>query len=113
MYLAPADDVDLDAIIGPASDPRLRRPAEGIDMADSVERKVGDLTVRIDRARCIASSNCVKVAPGLFELDNESVVAFKKGADGGELSREVVLESCAVCPVDALSVVDDSGKKLI
>jgi ferredoxin len=33
------------------------------------ERAVGDLTVRIDRGTCIASANCIKLAPELFELD--------------------------------------------
>ena len=40
-------------------------------MQDFVERKLGDLTVRIDRLRCIASSNCMEVAPEVFEYDGE------------------------------------------
>jgi ferredoxin len=75
------------------------------------ERRIGDLTVRIDRDTCISSGNCVKVAPELFELDEESIVTFARTA--AETARAQVLEACEVCPVEALTVTDSSGKRLI
>jgi len=75
------------------------------------ERRIGDLTVRIDRDSCISSGNCVKVAPALFELDDESIVVFAKTADGS--SREQVIEACEICPVEALTVTDSSGEQII
>jgi ferredoxin len=80
-------------------------------MAEFVERKIGDLTVRIDRATCIGSGNCIKVAPELFQLDSENVVAFQGNVAALEGDR--VLEACQVCPVDALIVLDADGNQLI
>lgn len=79
-------------------------------MSDT-ERPIGDLAVSIDRDACIGSGNCVKVAPELFELDDDSIVVFAKTADGTD--RAAVLEACEVCPVEALTVKDSSGKQII
>jgi ferredoxin len=45
---------------------------------DFVERKVGDVTIRIDRTRCIATSNCMNVAPEVFEYDDENISSFRE-----------------------------------
>jgi ferredoxin len=80
-------------------------------VADFVEKKIGDLTVKIDRGLCIASSNCINVAGEKFELDNEGIVAFRD--DAQPLSREMVIEACASCPVDALIVLDADGNQIV
>ena len=78
---------------------------------DFVERKFGDLTVRIDRATCIASANCMVVAPDQLDLDEDSVVRFTD--KGGEIERDTLIEACRVCPVDALIVIDAEGKQIV
>jgi ferredoxin len=80
-------------------------------MEDVVERKIGDLTVRIDRLRCIASSNCMEVAPEAFEFDAENICAFKENP--GPIERDRLIEACDICPVDALIVFDPNGKQLV
>lgn len=80
-------------------------------MGDFRERRVGDLTVRIDRGTCIASANCTKLAPELFEIDDENIVTFREPA--GAVERERVIEACTVCPVDALHVLDADGNRLV
>ena len=77
----------------------------------SDERKIGDLTVQVERDGCISSGNCIKVAPDLFEFDDESIAVFAKTAD--DASRDQVIEACEVCPVDALSIPQPDGKKPI
>src|SRR6187455_1139199 len=52
-----------------------------LTMSKIVEKKIGELTVRIDRELCIGSGNCVKVAPDLFELDEEVICSFAAGAE--------------------------------
>jgi len=79
-------------------------------MADIVERRIGDLTVGILRETCISSGNCVKVAPGVFELDEETLCSFRGTPE--ETDRETVVEACRVCPVEALRVRNDSGEEL-
>jgi ferredoxin len=78
---------------------------------DSRERTVSGLHVRIDRTRCIATTNCIQLAPGLFELDDERIVAFRPEAQ--EPGPETVIEACDACPVDALSVIDASGRQIV
>ncbi len=80
-------------------------------MSDIVERKIGGLTVRIDRSTCIASEDCMAVAPELFELDDESICSFRDPA--GKVDRDRVIESCRVCPVDALIVLEADGRQVV
>ena len=80
-------------------------------MEDFVERKIGDLTIRIDRTNCMSTSNCMKVAPDVFEFDDEKICTFK--ASSGEIERERLIEACGVCPVDALTVIDAEGRQLV
>ncbi len=80
-------------------------------MSDFVEQKIGDLTVRIDRGLCIASTNCINVAGEIFELDDEGIVAFRD--DAQEITRDMLIDGCAACPVDALIVIDADGKQIV
>jgi ferredoxin len=77
---------------------------------DYVEKKVADLTVQVDRRTCIGSGNCMKVAPHLFQLDDEGVAAFAPGAE--RVGSETVLEAVSVCPVEALRAKDASGRQV-
>jgi ferredoxin len=78
---------------------------------DFLERRVGALTVQIDRTTCIGTANCTKVAPELFVLDDERIVTFREPA--GEVPADRVVEACDVCPVDALSAFDEDGRRLV
>jgi ferredoxin len=77
---------------------------------DTLERKVGALTVRIDRTTCIGTVNCAKVAPELFLLDDVGIIAFREPP--ADVPPDVVVEACAVCPVDALAVFGSDGHEL-
>ena len=74
------------------------------------EKKIGSLTVQIDRDSCIGSGNCVKVAADLFELDDEGVAAF---CENPATDRERTLEACRICPVEALTVRDEAGEQVV
>jgi ferredoxin len=74
------------------------------------ERKVGSLTVRIDRSSCIGTSNCARVAPELFVLDDQRIITFRQPAV--DVEADVAVEACRVCPVDALSAFDAEGRQL-
>ena len=80
-------------------------------MSDLVERKFADLTVRIDRGTCIATENCMEIAPEVLELDDTGICAFKQ--DPPDVDRERLLEACRVCPVDALIVLDAEGNQIV
>ena len=79
-------------------------------MADFLEKKFGELTVRIDRGKCIASANCVQVGAEVFELDGEGIVSFREEEE--HIDRSELFEACKVCPVEALILIDEDGKEL-
>ena len=80
-------------------------------MSETTEKKIGELTVRIDRSLCIGSANCAKVAGDLFAIDDEDIAVFAPGAD--TVSADMVLEGCRICPVEALLVTGPDGKQLV
>lgn len=73
-------------------------------MADLEERRIGGLTITIDRLTCIGSRNCVKIAPEVFELGDDGIITFTQEAPEliSPVGRERLIEACLVCPVDAL-----------
>lgn len=75
------------------------------------ERTISGLRIRIDRTRCIASKNCIRVAPEVFELGEDMIVTFRE--DAQEIERERLIEACAVCPVDVFTVCDEEGKPVV
>ena len=74
-------------------------------MTQPVERRIGDLRVVIDRDLCVGFGDCVDVAPAAFTLDGENVAVFTSEADSTH--RDVLLQACRACPVDALSAFED------
>ena len=79
-------------------------------MGDTVERRVGDLTIRIDRLLCVGFGDCIDEAPHGFALDDEGIAEFGEGID--DVHGERLIRACDACPVDALSVHDANGKTL-
>lgn len=75
-------------------------------MADILERRIGDLVVRIDRLLCVGFADCIGLAPEAFRLDDGGVAEFDEPE---RVERERLIQACAACPVDALSVVDLGG----
>jgi ferredoxin len=74
------------------------------------ERIIAGLTVRIDRTLCVGFGDCVTAAPDTFELDEEGIAVFRSPLP--EVERALLLEACGACPVDALTVLDASGRQL-
>ena len=75
-----------------------------------VERRVAGLTVRIDRRLCVGFGDCIAEDPESFELDEEGIVAFREIPDAADGER--LVRACAACPVDALTVLDDTGRQI-
>ncbi len=80
-------------------------------MEDFIEQNISDLKIKIDRSTCIATGNCIKVAPEVFELDDERICSFK--VDFMEIEHERLVEACSVCPVDALIALNKKGEQII
>jgi len=79
-------------------------------VADSDERQVGGLRIRIDRGLCVGFGDCIDAAPAAFRLDEEGVVVFEQPE---QVVRERLLAACEACPVDALTVWDEGGTQIV
>ena len=80
-------------------------------MTDIIERKFGELTVRIDRGVCISSESCIEAAPEIFYLDDEIRANFKESSFPVDVEK--LIEACRVCPMDALSITDEAGQEIV
>ncbi len=67
------------------------------------------MKVKVDRELCIGVSNCVAIAPTVFQLDeeNKAVVLDSSSAD-----EPTILEAAESCPENAIIVEDDEGNQL-
>ena len=81
------------------------------------------LTVKVDDNICIGSGSCVVMAPEFFTLNEKDGKAEVRSEDGNKQRRELILEvnsdqkekiltAAGACPVTAISVFDENGKKL-
>lgn len=69
-----------------------------------VERSVHGVRIVIDRDLCVGFADCVVEGPLAFELDDEGVAVFLTPEASG---RAQLLDACATCPVDAITVYED------
>jgi len=67
-------------------------------------RVLGPLRVEIDRDLCVGFGDCVTESPESFELDDEGIAVFTAPES---VDRATLLEACAACPVDAITVFED------
>lgn len=74
------------------------------------ERTVHGLRVVIDRDQCVGFGDCVKEAPEGFKLDEATVAVF---VTPEAVERERLLRACDACPVDAITVYDETGSQLV
>ncbi len=82
-------------------------------MADIDERRIGDLTIRIDRLLCVGFGDCIDEAADAFELDDEGIAVFRDDADGSDAGlRDRLIAACDACPVDAITAHDADGEQL-
>jgi ferredoxin len=74
------------------------------------ERVVHGLRIVIDRDQCVGFGDCAKEAPEGFKLDEDTVAVFVAPE---AVERERLLRACDACPVDAISVYDESGNQIV
>jgi ferredoxin len=77
----------------------------------SPERTISGKTVTIDRTLCIGSGNCVNLAPEIFLIDEQNIVAFRD--ETPDIDADRLQEATAICPVDALILTDEDGNQIV
>ena len=73
-------------------------------------KKVGKLTITVDRNLCIGAASCVAVAPKTFVLDNEAKAIILNTAE--EEIPETIFDSARSCPVLAIILHDENGNQV-
>lgn len=79
-------------------------------MTDEAERVVHGLRIAIDRGLCVGFGDCVTAAPEGFKLDEETIAVF---LEPEMVDRERLLKACDACPVDAITVWDETGRQIV
>ena len=79
-------------------------------MIATEERLVGALRVRIDRTLCVGFGDCITAAPEAFVLDDAGVAVF---VNPDTVERDRLLRACDACPVDAITVWDETGVQVV
>ena len=74
------------------------------------ERTVGGLRIVIDRDQCVGFGDCAKEAPEGFKLAADTVAVF---VTPEVVECERLLRACDACPVDAITVYDESGRQIV
>jgi ferredoxin len=60
--------------------------------------------IEIDRDSCMGSGNCVYTAPGVFELDDDSIARV---VDPDAATEEAIMTAARQCPTHAITVRRD------
>jgi ferredoxin len=67
------------------------------------------MKVKVVRELCIGVSNCVAVAPTVFQLDSENKAVI---VEGGQVSDRTLKTAAESCPVQAIILEDDEGNQI-
>lgn len=73
-------------------------------------RKVGSLTITVDRNLCIGAASCIAVAPKTYTLDSEAKAIILDTAV--EEAPETIIDSAKACPVAAIIIHDETGQQI-
>ncbi len=61
--------------------------------------------IEVDRERCVGSGTCEMLAPDLFEVGDDGMVAVLRPEPGGA-DVDAAEDAVQACPTQALSLVD-------
>jgi len=79
-------------------------------MSDEEERTASGLRMHIDRQLCVGFGDCVTEASEAFQLDDEGIAVF---VEPEKVDREQLIRACDACPVDAITVWDETGRQVV
>lgn len=63
----------------------------------------------VDKKLCIGANSCVAVAPGVFQLDKDNIAYV---VDPESADDDTILMAAQSCPVLAILLYDENGKKI-
>lgn len=63
------------------------------------------MKVSVDKSKCVASGQCVMLAPEVFDQDDDGVVMVLDEEPTGE-ARDRVRQAARVCPTSLISLAE-------
>ena len=74
------------------------------------EAQMAKLKTTVNKTRCIASGDCVEMAPGVFQLDSDEKSEVYNPAGAADA---VIVAAARACPARAITVVnEETGEQL-
>jgi ferredoxin len=67
------------------------------------------MKITVDRKKCEGFAKCVEVAPRVFQLDQTMI--SKVTDPTGDTDQKIIF-AAKVCPTKAITVEDETGKKI-
>lgn len=67
------------------------------------------LRIEIDRQSCTGMAECIRIAPNVFELDEENIAIV---VDASAATREQLLEAARECPTQAIKLYELDGTQI-
>ncbi len=68
-----------------------------------------ELRIAVDRTACVGSGDCMEIAPGVFELDEEGIATV---VDASAADRETLLLAAERCPSQAIKLWELDGTRV-
>lgn len=62
--------------------------------------------IKVDQGLCVGCGMCINMCPDVFMYNEESLSTVK--SDLAEFNLQSVQEACEVCPVDAITIEEQS-----
>ncbi|MBI3559197.1 ferredoxin [Candidatus Gottesmanbacteria bacterium] len=66
--------------------------------------------VLVDRKLCIGAGTCVAISPKSFRLDKKNIAVLQDSWTKEE--QEILLAAAKSCPVNAIILINEKGKRL-
>ncbi len=67
------------------------------------------LRIAVDRQACVGSGDCMEIAPGVFEFDEEGLAVV---VDASAADRETLLLAAERCPSQAIKLWELDGTRV-
>jgi ferredoxin len=72
--------------------------------------QIGKYKVQVIRSQCIGAASCVAIAPGTFQLDDETKAVIQEKSEDIE---DNILLAAQSCPTKAIVIIDsDTGEQV-
>jgi ferredoxin len=65
------------------------------------------IEIYVDRDLCIGSATCIRLAPGVFALDDDEVATVR---DPGAAGADKLRLAAEACPTSAITIAGPTGR---